>query len=71
MQDAVVLANCIYEMASANITNVEAALREFRLQRYEHVKIQYERSKINAKIIYGQVQDPFFFSFLAIQIKWP
>ncbi|KAF9295515.1 hypothetical protein BGZ74_010776 [Mortierella antarctica] len=54
MQDAVVLANCIYEMASANIENVEAALADFRLQRYEHVKIQYEKSKTNAKIIYGQ-----------------
>ncbi|KAF9314432.1 hypothetical protein BG006_003939, partial [Podila minutissima] len=54
MQDAVVLANCIYEMASANIENVEAALADFRLQRYEHVKIQYEKSKANAKIIYGQ-----------------
>ncbi|KAF9367751.1 hypothetical protein CPB97_005353 [Podila verticillata] len=54
MQDAVVLANCIYEMASANIKDVEVALTEFRLQRYEPVKIQHEKSKTNAKIMYGQ-----------------
>ncbi|KAF8947203.1 hypothetical protein BGZ52_008111, partial [Haplosporangium bisporale] len=53
MQDAVVLANCIYEMTSVNIENVEAALAEFRLQRYEHVKIQHERSKTTAKTMYG------------------
>ncbi|KAF9370188.1 hypothetical protein CPC16_003879, partial [Podila verticillata] len=54
MQDAVVLANCIYEMASASIENVEAALSEFRQQRYDNVKIQYESSKTKAKITYGQ-----------------
>ncbi|KAG0334335.1 hypothetical protein BG000_008405 [Podila horticola] len=54
MQDAVVLANCIYELASADIKDVEAALVDFRQQRYDHVKVQYEKSKTNAKVIYGQ-----------------
>ncbi|KAG0022215.1 hypothetical protein BGZ81_008628 [Podila clonocystis] len=54
MQDAVILANCIYDMASAEIKNVEAALADFRLQRYKHVKVQYEKSKTNAKLIWGQ-----------------
>ncbi|KAF8985781.1 hypothetical protein BGZ52_009987 [Haplosporangium bisporale] len=41
-------------MASASIENVEAALSEFRQQRYDNVKIQYESSKTKAKITYGQ-----------------
>ncbi|KAG0345362.1 hypothetical protein BG004_003777 [Podila humilis] len=53
-QDAVILANCLYDMASAKIEDVEAALQEFRLQRYDYDKKQYERSKTNAKLIYGQ-----------------
>ncbi|KAF9279827.1 hypothetical protein BGZ68_007665 [Mortierella alpina] len=54
MQDSVVLANCLYELKSLACEDITAALQEFRNQRYPHVKEQYDASKMNAKIVYGQ-----------------
>ena len=55
MQDSVVLANCLYELQSLDCADITAALQDFRDQRYPHVKEQYDASKMNAKIVYGQV----------------
>ncbi|KAF9171562.1 hypothetical protein BGX21_000979 [Mortierella sp. AD011] len=54
LQDAVILANCIYDLESLLPGDISAALEDYRHQRYPHVVEQYDASKINAKIIYGQ-----------------
>ncbi|KAF9189622.1 hypothetical protein BGZ50_000650, partial [Haplosporangium sp. Z 11] len=54
MQDAVILANCIYEMNDATPAAITEALKSFKDQRYQHCLSQYEASKTNAKISYGQ-----------------
>lgn len=56
MQDAVILANCLYDIAhDARDANVEAAFRDFQEQRFPPVKQQFDISKTMAKVIYGQV----------------
>lgn len=55
MQDAVILANCLYDMASIYPQNITAAFTDYHNQRHEHVVSQYEISKMNAKLMYGQV----------------
>ncbi|KAG0339065.1 hypothetical protein BG000_002914 [Podila horticola] len=59
-QDAVILANCIYDMTSTDPASITAAFKDYREQRYDHVKGQYDWSKVNAKIMYGQI----IFTFL-------
>ncbi|KAF9171563.1 hypothetical protein BGX20_007345 [Mortierella sp. AD010] len=54
MQDSVILANCIYDLESLSTKDISAALKDYRDQRFPYVIEQYEASKINAKIIYGQ-----------------
>ncbi|KAF9953913.1 hypothetical protein BGZ72_005071 [Mortierella alpina] len=55
MQDAVILANCLYEIANnASTENVTAAFQDFKEQRYPHVVQQFVASKTMAKVIYGQ-----------------
>ncbi|KAF9913592.1 hypothetical protein BX616_009843 [Lobosporangium transversale] len=53
-QDAVILANCIYDLKSLAQEDIIATFKDYRDQRYPHVIEQYEASKMNAKIIYGQ-----------------
>ncbi|KAF9316903.1 hypothetical protein BG003_001433 [Podila horticola] len=54
MQDAVILANCLYDMASIHPHDITATFKDYRQQRHEHVVSQYETSKTNAKLMYGQ-----------------
>ncbi|KAF9281999.1 hypothetical protein BGZ68_006272, partial [Mortierella alpina] len=54
MQDAVILANCLYDLTSVTPEDIAAAFQDFKDQRYPHVVAQYEASKKNAKILYGQ-----------------
>ncbi|KAF9921106.1 hypothetical protein FBU30_008899 [Linnemannia zychae] len=55
MQDAVILANCLYEIAlDASDKNIDQAFQDFKQQRYPHVKHQFDLSKTMAKVIYGQ-----------------
>ncbi|KAF9119294.1 hypothetical protein BGW39_000398 [Mortierella sp. 14UC] len=54
MQDAVVLANSLYDMKSQTFEGVKDALQDYRDERYSRVVDQYEASKADAKIIYGQ-----------------
>ncbi|KAF9353013.1 hypothetical protein BGX26_009219 [Mortierella sp. AD094] len=54
MQDAVILANCIYELKSIAQYDIAEALRDFKEQRFPHVKEQYKASQMSAKLIYGQ-----------------
>ncbi|KAG9066818.1 hypothetical protein KI688_012730 [Linnemannia hyalina] len=54
MQDAVVLANCIYEMKSSSHDDIKGALKDYKKQRYAHAKQQVESSNTAGKILYGQ-----------------
>ncbi|KAG0284674.1 hypothetical protein BGZ96_010974 [Linnemannia gamsii] len=56
IQDAVALANSLYEINSSSQTyqGVKEALQEFRDERYFKVKDQYQASKLNAKLLYGK-----------------
>lgn len=53
-EDAVILANCIYDLRSTSRTDVQAAFQEYHDQRYPHAKFQYQSSKSVAKVIQGQ-----------------
>lgn len=55
MQDAVILANCLYDMTSIHPRNIPAAFTDYHNQRHEHIVSQYETRKMNAKLMYGQV----------------
>ncbi|KAF9349132.1 hypothetical protein BGX26_012538 [Mortierella sp. AD094] len=54
MEDAVIIANCIYELSSTCQEDVEAALQDYKAQRYPHAKLQVENSAAMGKILYGQ-----------------
>ncbi|KAG0310431.1 hypothetical protein BGZ97_012561 [Linnemannia gamsii] len=53
-EDAVILANCIYDLCSTSRTEVQTAFQQYRDQRYPHAKFQYQSSKSVAKVIQGQ-----------------
>ena len=55
MQDAAVLANYLYDLKSPSSSDIHEALQDFKDQRYSHVREQYDASKMNAKIVYGQM----------------
>ena len=59
MQDAVVLAKCIYDLSSLSAESIRIALQEFKDQRYPRVKEQYGLSKVNAIYLHGQVRKLF------------
>ncbi|KAG0255242.1 hypothetical protein BG011_005234 [Mortierella polycephala] len=54
MQDAVVLANCLYDLKSPSLNDIGDAFKDFKAERYAHVKEIDDISKVNAKLIYGQ-----------------
>ncbi|KAG0291491.1 hypothetical protein BGZ96_005129 [Linnemannia gamsii] len=55
MEDAVIIANCIYELGSSfSKADIEAALTDYRSQRFEHAKQQVENSNMAGKLFYGQ-----------------
>ncbi|KAG0343935.1 hypothetical protein BG005_002114 [Podila minutissima] len=54
MQDAVVLANCLYDIEEATQENIEAALTDYRAQRIGHVTVQVNMSKMMGKAMFGQ-----------------
>ncbi|KAF9901715.1 hypothetical protein BX616_002173 [Lobosporangium transversale] len=53
MQDAVVLANCLYDLKPLSFGRIQKAFKSYHAQRYHHVKTQYEASQIAAKLQYG------------------
>ena len=63
IQDAVVLANSIYEMQGITPLDISAALNDYKEERYTRVKAQYDASKMDARLIYGQVR---IFSFACV-----
>lgn len=57
MQDAVVLANYLYEMKGITPADIQQTLFSFQEERYSRVKEQFDISKMSAKLIYGQVKN--------------
>ncbi|KAF9101330.1 hypothetical protein BGX29_005777 [Mortierella sp. GBA35] len=53
MQDAVILANCLYDIKPTSFENIKLALNEYKDQRYDLVKAQYAHSHFNAKVQFG------------------
>ena len=56
MQDAVVLANSLYEMKGLKPENINEAFDSFKEERYTKVKAQFLESKNAGKLFYGQVK---------------
>ncbi|KAF9434845.1 hypothetical protein BGZ76_007331 [Entomortierella beljakovae] len=54
MQDAVILANCIYDLAGLSTSDVAAALEDYKQQRHIHAKTAVETSASAGKLLYGQ-----------------
>ncbi|KAF9183701.1 hypothetical protein BGZ51_003850 [Haplosporangium sp. Z 767] len=53
-QDAVILANCIYEMKSVTSTAIHDAFKDYYEQRSPEAKHQFEYSKFITKLVAGQ-----------------
>ncbi|KAF9125526.1 hypothetical protein BGW39_007326 [Mortierella sp. 14UC] len=53
MQDAVILANCLYDIKPTSFENIKAALKEFRDQRFDCITEQYTQSQVLAMMQYG------------------
>lgn len=56
MLDAVILANSIYDLLSLKTEDINAAFKEYYMQRYSHAKDQIERSGFLGKVMFGQVR---------------
>ncbi|KAF9538793.1 hypothetical protein EC957_006215, partial [Mortierella hygrophila] len=54
MQDAVTLANCIYEMKGLTTDDINEAFIEFKNARFPKLQAQYTASQTTAKLLYGQ-----------------
>ncbi|KAF9132819.1 hypothetical protein BGX30_012514 [Mortierella sp. GBA39] len=54
MQDAVVLANCLYDLKDLSPESLTAAFEDYKSQRYKEAKKQVAYSKLNARVSSGQ-----------------
>ncbi|KAI8359718.1 hypothetical protein B0O80DRAFT_495220 [Mortierella sp. GBAus27b] len=54
MQDAVIVANCLYDLKSKSQRHIEAALQDYKEQRYAHAKKQVHISSMVGRVLYGQ-----------------
>ncbi|KAF9900419.1 hypothetical protein EC991_007353 [Linnemannia zychae] len=53
LQDAVLLANHLYDIKPTSFENIKIALSEYKDERFEAIKDQYPQSHIAAKIMFG------------------
>ena len=53
LQDAVILANCLYDLKDKSQASITDAFQSYHNQRYEHAKVQYETSKFYQKLTAG------------------
>ncbi|KAF9155767.1 hypothetical protein BG015_008697 [Linnemannia schmuckeri] len=54
MQDATILANCLYDLEDLSPESILKTFSDYRDQRYTHAKKQVANSQLNAKISSGQ-----------------
>jgi hypothetical protein len=57
MQDAVVFANCIYNMEDASQSSITAAFQEYYRQRYPLLDAQIKHSQVVSSVLGGKVTD--------------
>ena len=57
MQDAVILANCLYDLKSNSVKDITAAFQSFYDQRFYKAKELYDHSNLTEKIFSGQVNN--------------
>jgi hypothetical protein len=55
MQDAVILANHLYDIKPTSFENIKQALGDYKEDRFDAIKDQYPQSHMSAKLIYGHV----------------
>ncbi|KAF9926892.1 hypothetical protein FBU30_003613 [Linnemannia zychae] len=53
MQDAVLLANHLYDIRPTSFENIKTALKEYKEERFDSIKEQYPQSYMGAKVLYG------------------
>ncbi|KAF9280511.1 hypothetical protein BGZ88_012158 [Linnemannia elongata] len=53
MQDAVILANRLYDIVPTSFENIKTALTEYKEERFDAIKEQYPQSYVSAKLIFG------------------
>jgi hypothetical protein len=53
LQDAVILANCLYDLKDESQRSITDAFQSYYNQRYKHAKAHYESSKLYMKLIGG------------------
>ncbi|KAG0054204.1 hypothetical protein BGZ83_011725 [Gryganskiella cystojenkinii] len=66
MQDAVILANCLYDLESLSKESIQTALQSYKEQRHDHVRDMFEKSKFNAIFFNGQTFKERLIRFLAL-----
>ena len=54
LQDATILANCLYDLEDNSKKSITAAFRSFYKQRFDLAKEAYDMSEVAAKVINGQ-----------------
>ncbi|KAF9279304.1 hypothetical protein BGZ88_012810 [Linnemannia elongata] len=53
MQDAVLLANHLYDIKPTSYENIKLALNAYKEERFDAIKDQYPQSYMSAKLTYG------------------
>jgi hypothetical protein len=56
MQDAVLLANHLYDIYPTTFATIKTAFRDYKEERFITIKDQYPQSHMAAKLIYGHVR---------------
>ncbi|KAF9113672.1 hypothetical protein BGX27_001089, partial [Mortierella sp. AM989] len=56
MQDAVILANCLYDLKPLSYEGIRVALSDYYDQRYRYAKLHYESSRMAAKLQFGHTK---------------
>jgi 2-polyprenyl-6-methoxyphenol hydroxylase-like FAD-dependent oxidoreductase len=57
MQDAIILANCLYDLKNLHMESIQKDFQDYKEQRYPYVKLQSQSSKTNAIIRYIQARN--------------
>ena len=69
MQDAVILANCLYDIKPTSFENIKTALKDYKEERYDAIKEQYPQSHMSAKLLYGHVSQHSIFGVVKFNIN--
>ena len=68
MQDAVILANCLYDLKDNTQQNITAAFQSYYEQRFEKANAQYQNSQVAAKVLMGATWTDRLIRLLAFQL---